>query len=123
VHVAVDAPGLPAVLPADLPAGRTLDLTAAGPPESVTVPVAATGVWAVRLGTRATCALPDGDPTGVLGQAARLRRVLAALDDAGDVVVVAHAGAGHAARERPPTSAPPARRWRPWSPSARRGRR
>ena len=132
VYVAVDGGdrhGAPAVLlgaEAGVPAGRTIDLTAPGlPPEAFTPPAAPGGgsqAWAVRLGTRAACRLPDGhpagpDPDGVAGQAARLRRVLAPLAGAG-ADVVAHGGAGHAAVRA-------VAGWRgcaAWSRSARRGR-
>ena len=111
VFVAIDGPDRPAnaaLLPgvADgLPAEHVLDLTAAGlPPEAFTPPVpGGAPIWAVRLGSRAACRLPEAHPAGpdsdgVAGQAARLRRVLAPLAGAGvDVAVVAHGGAGHAA--------------------------
>jgi large repetitive protein len=113
VFVAIDAadPGsAPPVLPtaADgLAASRLIDLTPAGlPPEAFTPPSSggtAAAMWAVRLGSRAACRLPAGHPggpdaDGVMGQAARLRRILEPLATAGaDVAVVAHGGAGHAA--------------------------
>ena len=78
-----------------------LDLTGAGPPEATAVPAAAPGVWAVRLGSRADCRLAAGDPDGVAGQAARLRRALAPLA-AGGAAVIAHGGAGHAALRAAP---------------------
>ena len=97
VLVALGDAGQPGVLPGDADPARVLDLTAGGvPPDGAPLPVAADGTWVVRLGTRAACALPTGDPTGVLGQAARLQRVLGALTGP-DTVVVAHGGAGHAA--------------------------
>jgi hypothetical protein len=100
VYVAVEAPGAPAVLAGGaldgLAADRILDLTGAGPPETVTAPAAAPGVWAVRLGSRADCRLADADPDGVEGQAARLRRALAPLTASG-AAVIAHGAAGHAA--------------------------
>ncbi|MGZ6671177.1 MAG: DUF6603 domain-containing protein [Solirubrobacteraceae bacterium] len=100
IYVAVEAPGAPAVLSGgaldDLAADRILDLTGAGPPETVTAPAAAPGVWAVRLGSRADCRLAEGDPDGVEGQAARLRRALAPLTASG-AAVIAHGAAGHAA--------------------------
>ena len=113
VFVAIDGDdrhGAPRVLPTigeGLPANRLLDLTAVGlPPEAFTSPTPAgpgAQVWAVRLGSRASCRLPVGhpggpDPDGVAGQAARLRRILETLAGVGtDVAVVAHGGAGHAA--------------------------
>jgi hypothetical protein len=109
VFVAIDGDdrhGAPLVLPTGLPANRVIDLTAAAPPEAFVPPTvdgAAPQVWAIRLGSRATCRLPAGDPAGpdpdgVAGQAARLRRVLAPLAGAGaDLAIVAHGGAGHAA--------------------------
>src|SRR5205085_693703 len=93
VLVALEGTGLPSVLPADSDPARVLDLTAAGvPPDGAPLPSATDGTWVVRLGTRAACALASDDPTGVLGQAARLQRVLGALAGP-DVVVVAHGGA------------------------------
>jgi hypothetical protein len=103
-----DRHGAPRVLPevgAALPADRSIDLTSPGlPPEAFVAPAAgAAGMWAIRLGSRAACRLPDGhaagpDPDGIAGQAARLRRVLTPIAGAGaDVAVIAHGGAGHAA--------------------------
>ena len=100
IYVAVQAPGAPAVLSGGaldgLAADHILDLTGAGPPETVVAPAAVPGVWAVRLGARADCRLADGDPDGVEGQAERLRRALAPLT-AGGAAVIAHGAAGHAA--------------------------
>ncbi len=81
------------------PAGRLIDLSAPGlSPESFTVDSPDAGEWFVVLATRAGAALGSGDPTGLLGQAARLRRVIAALGSGRPVVVLAVGGAGHAAR-------------------------
>jgi hypothetical protein len=100
IYVAAQAPGAPAVLSGGaldgLAADHILDLTGAGPPETVVAPAAAPGVWAVRLGTRVDCRLAEGDPDGIEGQAARLRRALAPLT-AGGAAVIAHGAAGHAA--------------------------
>ena len=105
----VDRHGAPTVLPevgAALPADRSIDLTSPGlPPEAFVAPATSTAapMWAIRLGTRAACRLPDGhaagpDPDGVAGQAARLRRVLTPIAGAGaNVAVIAHGSAGHAA--------------------------
>ncbi len=84
----------------DAPADRRVDLTAGGlAPSMFTPPAAAHGDWYVALGTRAACRLATGDADGTAGQAARLARVLDALAPLGnDLVVVALAGAGHAAR-------------------------
>lgn len=88
---------------ADLPwtpaAGRLLDLTTpALAPASFSVSTPATGEWVVALAPRADTSLGVTDPTGVLGQAARLQQVLGQLAAAGPVVLVALGGAGHAAR-------------------------
>ena len=81
------------------PADRFVDLTAPGlSPESFTVAAPATGEWFVSLATRADATLGTADPSGVLGQAARLSRVIGSLGAVGPVVVVAIGGAGHAAR-------------------------
>ncbi|MEO5900396.1 MAG: DUF6603 domain-containing protein [Ilumatobacteraceae bacterium] len=81
------------------PADRVLDLSAAAlPPESFTVAAPDAGEWFVLLGGRAGCSLGSTDPSGVLGQAARLGRVIGALGAGRPVVVVAVGGAGHAAR-------------------------
>lgn len=84
----------------DAPAGRRVDLTAAGlAPEMITPPAPAAGEWFVALGERAACRLATGDDDGTAGQAARLGRVLTTLAPLGnDLVVVALVGAGHAAR-------------------------
>ena len=52
----------------------------------------------VALAPRGDTSLGAGDPTGVLGQAARLQQVVSGLAAAGPVVLVALGGAGHAAR-------------------------
>jgi hypothetical protein len=85
---------------ADRAADRRIDLTAPGlAPTMFTPPAAATGEWFVALGPRAACKLATGDADGTAGQAARLGRVLDNLAPLGnDLVVVALAGAGHAAR-------------------------
>ncbi len=90
--------------PADLPwavaAGRVLDLTTPGiAPSSFTVAAPASGEWAVALAPRADATLGGAtDPTGIVGQAARLQQVLTALAAAGPIVLVASGGSGHAAR-------------------------
>ncbi|MEP7114641.1 MAG: hypothetical protein ABI862_15350, partial [Ilumatobacteraceae bacterium] len=81
------------------PADRLVDLSPAGlSPESFTVAAPSAGEWFVILAPRADATLGVSDPSGVLGQAARLSRVLAALGNGRPVVVVAVGGAGHAAR-------------------------
>lgn len=83
----------------DQPADRQIDLSAPGlAPESFTVNSPSAGEWFVVLGTRGVTSLGVTDPTGVLGQAARLSRVVAALGAGRPVVIVAVGGAGHAAR-------------------------
>ena len=84
----------------DAPAGRRVDLTAAGlTPEMFAAPTPAAGDWYVALGERAASRLASGDDDGTVGQAARLRRVLDALAPLGaDLVLVGVGGAGHAAR-------------------------
>ncbi len=83
--------------PAD---GRLIDLSPPGlAPESFTVAAPADGEWVVALAPRADAGLGGAaDPSGVLGQAARLEKVLGQLAGAGPVVLVALGGAGHAAR-------------------------
>ncbi len=95
VHVAIGASAWP-----DVPAGRRVDLTAAGlAPSMFTLPAAATGTWFVALGTRSECLAAGSSTDGTPEQAARLARVLASLGQvAGDIAVVAVGGAGHAAR-------------------------
>ena len=95
VHVAIGAGSWP-----DAPADRLVDLTATGlAPAMFTAPAPVAGDWFVALGTRAACKLVTGDDDGTLGQAQRLQVVLDALAPLGnDLVVVALAGAGHAAR-------------------------
>ena len=89
---------------ADLPwtaaPGRLLDLTVPGlSPASFSAPGAAAGEWVVALAPRAAASLGGTtDPSGVVGQAARLRQVLEQLATAGPVVLVALGGAGNAAR-------------------------
>ncbi len=95
VHVAIGAGSWP-----DAPADRRVDLTATGlAPAMFTAPAPVAGDWFVALGARAACRLAAGDDDGTLGQAQRLQVVLDALAPLGnDLVVVALAGAGHAAR-------------------------
>jgi large repetitive protein len=81
------------------PPARLLDLSAPGlTPESFSVPSPDSGDWYVVLAARADAALGTGDPSGVAGQAARLRRVLGPLGNGRPVVLLAMRGAGHAAR-------------------------
>ena len=108
VHVAVDAPGnpLPAGWPDVLPPGRVVDLRAASrTPESFAVPLPATGDWYALLGGRDACRLDTGDADGVLGQVARLRRVVDALAPAGPQALVGHGAAGHPAMRAAQTQA------------------
>jgi large repetitive protein len=88
---------------ADLPwtpaAGRLLDLTQPGVvPGSFSVPNPATGDWVVALASRTDATLGADDPSGLIGQAARLTQVLTQLSGAGQIALVAFGGAGHAAR-------------------------
>ncbi|MDQ3980458.1 MAG: hypothetical protein M3314_13035, partial [Actinomycetota bacterium] len=81
------------------PAGRLIDLSPPGlPPESFTVSSPDAGEWFVVLATRSNASLGTADPSGVTGQAARLRRVVSALGSGRPVVLMAVGGAGHAAR-------------------------
>jgi large repetitive protein len=101
VRVAIaTAPLGPASLPWTPDAGRLIDLTAPGlAPGSFQAGTPAAGEWVVALAPRADAGLGGaGDPTGLVGQAARLSQVLGELAAAGPVVLVAAAGAGHAAR-------------------------
>lgn len=83
---------------ASMPAERVVDVRAPGlAPESFAQPTAATGEWFIALAERPDARLASGDPDGVAGQAARLRRVLAPFSTVGNVVLVAECGAGHAA--------------------------
>jgi hypothetical protein len=96
VRVAVCSALNPTWTPA---AGRLIDLTAPGlAPASFTVTAPASGDWVIALASRADTSLGSTDPSGVLGQAARLQQVLGPLATAGPVVLVALGGAGHAAR-------------------------
>ena len=97
VHVAVGtAAGNPW---SSAPADRVVDLSAPGlTPESFTVAAPADGEWFVVLAPRADATLGASDPSGILGQAARLSRVLGALGAGRAVSVLAVGGAGHAAR-------------------------
>ena len=92
--------GTPTANPwATQPAARRLDLSGPGlSPESFSVASPSPGEWFVILATRADAALSVADPTGLLGQAARLRRVISALGNGRPVVLVASGGSGHAAR-------------------------
>ena len=81
------------------PANRLLDLSAPDlGPESFTVSAPAAGEWFVLLASRAHTSLGVTDPSGIVGQAARLGRVVAALGAVRPVILVAVGGAGHAAR-------------------------
>ncbi|UNK57357.1 hypothetical protein MNQ95_14675 [Pseudoxanthomonas daejeonensis] len=94
VHVALGTDAWP-----DAPAGRRIDLCGSGRDASMfALPAAATGEWYVALGTRAECR-GTGGGDGTAGQAERLARWLSTLSAVdSQVVVVAVAGAGHAAR-------------------------
>ena len=89
---------------ADLPwtpaAGRLLDLTQPGvAPQSFSVSSPATGEWVVALAPRSDATLgATTDPSGLIGQSQRLIQVLQQLGNAGQITLVALAGAGHAAR-------------------------
>ena len=95
VYVALGAAAWP-----DAPEDRRIDLCAAGLDASMlTLPAAEPGEWFVALGTRADCRVGASTTDGTPEQAARLGRLLDALAGvSNDVVVVAVAGAGHAAR-------------------------
>ena len=90
----------PDAVPWTAAAGRLIDLTAPGlAPGSFSVAAPAAGEWVVALASRADATLGGAtDPSGVVGQAARLQKVLEPLATAGPVVLVALGGAGHAAR-------------------------
>jgi hypothetical protein len=81
------------------PADRIIDLRAPGlAPETFVPPAAAAGEWFVALAPRSDARLASDDPDGTAGQSERLRRVLAPFGAvAGQKVVVARGGAGHAA--------------------------
>ncbi len=80
-------------------ASRVLDLTTSGlTPDSFAVDAPDAGEWFVALAARHDASLGATDPSGVLGQAARLERVLTQLATGRPVVLVALGGAGHAAR-------------------------
>lgn len=85
---------------ADRAGDRLIDLTAPSlAPEAFTLPAAAAGEWWVALGTRAAARLASGDVDGIVGQAARLQRILEPFRPlGGGLVLVAEGGAGHAAR-------------------------
>ncbi|OYT89030.1 MAG: hypothetical protein CFE46_00930 [Burkholderiales bacterium PBB6] len=95
VHVAVGEQAWAA-----MPADRCINLTGSGlSPAMFTLPPADSGVWFVALGSRADCRAPGDTDDGTAQQAARLSRVLnhlSSIDPA--IVLVALAGAGHAAR-------------------------
>ena len=95
VYVALGATAWPAA-----PTGRRVDLSAPGLAANMfAIPPAAAGDWFVALGTRADCLTAGSTTDGTPEQAARLARVLDALAAvSNDIVVVAVAGAGHAAR-------------------------
>lgn len=95
VHVALGSAAWP-----DAPEDRRIDLATAGLDASMfTLPAAEAGEWFVALGTRADCRVGGSTTDGTPEQAARLARVLDALAGvSNDIVVVAVAGAGHAAR-------------------------
>jgi hypothetical protein len=95
VYVAIGATAWP-----DAPAGRRVDLTAAGLDASMFAPPsAAAGDWFVALGGRAASLLAGSVTDGTPEQTARLKRVLDSLATvSNDIVLVAVAGAGHAAR-------------------------
>ncbi len=83
-----------------VPADRLLDLRAPGLlPESFTAPDAAAGDWFIALGERAATQLETDDLDGVTGQRQRLEQVLSVFGGLGRVVLIAGAGAGHAARQ------------------------
>ena len=84
----------------EAPAHRRIDLSAPGLAATMfTVPAPAVGDWFIALGGRSDCLLAGSSTDGTPEQAARLARVLDALGAvSSDMVVVAVAGAGHAAR-------------------------
>jgi hypothetical protein len=95
VVIAASADDIAGMRP-DIAAPRRVDLRAAGrAPETFPAPPASDGEWLVVLGGRADCVLATGDPDGVAGQAARLRRVLDAFAPAA-ITVLSAAEAGHA---------------------------
>jgi hypothetical protein len=95
VHVALGSVAWP-----DAPEDRRIDLATAGLDAAMfTLPDAEAGEWFVCLGTRADCRSGGSSTDGTPEQAARLGRWLDALAGvSSDIVVVAVAGAGHAAR-------------------------
>ncbi|MGE4052638.1 MAG: hypothetical protein AB7F38_16320, partial [Piscinibacter sp.] len=95
VHVALGSAAWP-----DAPEDRRIDLSTAGLDAAMfTLPDAEAGEWFVCLGTRADCRTGGSSTDGTPEQAARLGRWLDALAGvSNDIVVVAVAGAGHAAR-------------------------
>ncbi len=98
VRVAV---GPVAELPPWAPAaGRLLDLTQPGVgPASFSVANPAAGEWVIALAPRPDATLGGAtDPSGLLGQAARLTQVVTQLAGAGGVALIAYGGAGSAAR-------------------------
>jgi hypothetical protein len=84
----------------DAPEDRRLDLATAGLDAAMfTLPEAEAGEWFICLGTRADCRASGSSTDGTPEQAARLGHWLDALAAvSNDIVVVALAGAGHAAR-------------------------
>lgn len=95
VYVALGAAAWP-----DAPAGRRVDLSAAGLDATMfAAPAAAVGDWFVALGSRTDCLLAGSTTDGTPEQTARLARVLDALAGVDtQIALVALAGAGHAAR-------------------------
>ncbi|WP_374566692.1 DUF6603 domain-containing protein [Ideonella sp.] len=100
VYVALQGDAAADVWATGLPADHLVDLSTAGLDASMfTAPTPATGAWLLRLGTRAACKLAGSATDGTPEQAARLARVLDVLASvSNDIVLVALAGAGHAAR-------------------------
>jgi hypothetical protein len=98
IYIAVAASSAASPWP-NAPAGRLLDLRAAGlAPETFTLPAAAAGEWFIALAQRADAKLATGDTDGVAGQAARLSRVLTPFSTvAGSTVLVAQDAAGNPA--------------------------
>ena len=82
----------------NVPAGRLVDVRQPGlGPDAFVAPSPAPGEWFIALAPRSDARLANGDPDGVLGQAARLRTVLAPFGTLTDpVVLAAHDTAGHA---------------------------
>ena len=83
----------------NVPPGRLVDVRQPGlAPDAFAAPSPAPGEWFIALASRNDARLATGDPDGVLGQAARLRTVLAPFGTLTDpVVLAARDTAGHAA--------------------------